>query len=116
MLLFYMNNCFAHWLPKSELFVGGVGPGCTLGYVTSVYGEPMEKRWFNVEQVRGVSYIYNANFSITGRTFNTDPRAEKDLIVVGYSLKNNSLSTSAGLTVGIPYMTVYDSCRNVWLW
>lgn len=66
----------------------------------------MEKRWFNVEQVRGVSYIYNANFSITGRTFNTDPRAEKDLIVVGYSLKNNSLSTSAGLTVGIPYMTV----------
>ena len=51
------NCCLAHWLPKSELFVGGVGPGCTLEYVASVYGQPKEKRWFNSDGVRGVTYI-----------------------------------------------------------
>lgn len=46
--LFIMPDCcLAHWLPKSELFVGGVGPGCTLEYVASVYGQPKEKKWFN---------------------------------------------------------------------
>lgn len=56
--LFIMPDCcFAHWLPKSELFVGGVGPGCTLEYVASVYGQPKEKRWFNSDGVRGVTYI-----------------------------------------------------------
>lgn len=50
----FSNICLAHWLPKSELFVGGVGPGCTLEYVASVYGQPKEKRWFNSDGVRGV--------------------------------------------------------------
>lgn len=53
----FSNICLAHWLPKSELFVGGVGPGCTLEYVASVYGQPKEKRWFNSDGVRGVTYI-----------------------------------------------------------
>lgn len=107
---------------KSELFVGGVGPGCTLEYVASVYGQPKEKRWFNSDGVRGVTYIYSPYFSITGRTGSRDPRPESELIVVGYTLKNNSLSTQSGLTVGIPYKTVagmygtvkkeYDSYRN----
>lgn len=44
-------------MPKSELFVGGVGPGCTLEYVASVYGQPKEKRWFNSDGVR-VLHIY----------------------------------------------------------
>lgn len=121
--LFIMSDCCsAHWLPKSELFVGGIGPGCTLEYVASVYGQPKEKRWFNSDGVRGVTYIYSPYFSITGRTGSRDPRPESELIVVGYTLKNNSLSTQSGLTVGIPYETVagmygtvkkeYDSYRN----
>ena len=60
----FSNICLAHWLPKSELFVGGVGPGCTLEYVASVYGQPKEKRWFNSDGVRGVTYIYSPYFSI----------------------------------------------------
>lgn len=118
----FSNICLAHWLPKSELFVGGVGPGCTLEYVASVYGQPKEKRWFNSDGVRGVTYIYSPYFSITGRTSSRDPRPESELIVVGYTLKNNSLSTQSGLTVGIPYETVagmygtvkkeYDSYSN----
>ena len=96
----------AHWMPISESFVGGVGPGCTLGYVKSVYGEPVDKKWFNTDGVRGVGYIYSENFRITGRTWYKDTRPEDDLIVVGYTLTNNSLSTESGLTVGIPYSTV----------
>lgn len=121
-LFIISNYCFAHWLPKSELFVGGVGPGCTLEYVSSVYGQPKEKRWFNSDGVRGVTYVYSPYFSITGRTGSRDPRPEGQLIVVGYTLKNNSLSTPSGLTVGIPYATVagmygavkkeYDSYNN----
>lgn len=97
---------FAHWLPKTETFVGGVGPGCTLGYVASIYGQPAEKRWFNTDGVRGVTYVYSPYFSITGRTGSKTQRAETDLIVVGYTLKNSYLSTPSGLTVGIPFATV----------
>ena len=105
-LLLNINVCFAHWMPESETFVGGVGPGCTLGYVKSIYGEPQQKKWFNGDGIRGVAYIYGPLFSITGRTWNNDPRPENDLIVVGYSLKANNLSTPSGITVGIPYSTV----------
>lgn len=97
---------FAHWLPKSETFIGGVGPGCTMGYVASVYGQPAQKKWFNGDGIRGVSYIYSPYFSITSRAGSNDPRPEAETIVVGYSLRNNSLSTPSGLTVGIPYATV----------
>ena len=105
-LLIGQSIAFAHWMPKEEMYVGGVGAGCSLGYVKSVYGEPIEKRWFNSDGVRGVTYIYSDAFSITGRTGNIDPREEDDLIVVGFSLKDNSLATPHGLTVGILYETV----------
>lgn len=51
-------------------------------------------------------HIYSPYFSITGRIGSRDPRPESELIVVGYTLKNNSLSTQSGLTVGILYATV----------
>ncbi len=96
----------AHWMPRSEMYVGGVGAGCTMGYVKSVYGEPKEKRWFDTDGVRGVTYRYSDTFSVTGRTGSTDPREEEELEVVGFSLKEDSLATPSGLTVGIPYETV----------
>lgn len=105
-ILLCQSVAFAHWMPREEMYVGGVGAGCTLGYVKSVYGEPKEKHWFNTDGVRGVTYEYSDTFSVTGRTGNQDPRAEDDLIVVGFSLKDNSLSTPSGLTVGIHYETV----------
>lgn len=106
LILLCQGIVFAHWMPREEMYVGGVGAGCTLGYVKSVYGEPKEKRWFNSDGVRGVTYKYSEMFSITGRTGNQDSRAEEDLLVVGFSLKDNSLATPSGLTVGIPYETV----------
>lgn len=106
LLLLCQSAALAHWMPREEMYVGGVGAGCTLGYVTSVYGEPKGKRWFNTDGVRGVTYIYSETFSITGRTGRDDPRQEAELVVVGFSLKDNSLATPNGLTVGIPYATV----------
>lgn len=96
----------AHWLPRSETFVGGVGPGCTLSYVASVYGQPAEKRWFNSDGMRGVTYVYSPYFSITGRVWHTYQTPEGDLPVVGYSLTTSFLATPSGLTVGIPITTV----------
>lgn len=98
--------CFAHWMPESETYVGGVGPGCTLSYVKSIYGEPDHKSWFNSDGVRGVTYEYGSKFRITGRTGSNDSRAEDDLIVCGYDLKANNLATPSGITVGVPYKTV----------
>ena len=105
-VLLGQSVAFAHWMPREEMYVGGVGAGCTLGYVKSVYGEPKEKWWFNSDGVRGVTYKYSDTFSVTGRTGNQDSRAEDDLMVVGFSLKDSSLATPSGLTVGIPYETV----------
>ena len=106
LLLLCQSIAWAHWMPREEMYVGGVGAGCTLEYVTSIYGEPQEKRWFNTAGVRGVTYIYSDAFSITGRTGKDDLRQEEELLVVGFSLKDNSLATPNGLTVGMPYETV----------
>jgi len=106
MLLFSMGTCFAHWMPTSETYVGGVGYGCTMGYVKSIYGEPAQKEWFNSDGMRGVWYIYSPTFRVVGRAGNVDTRSENDLTVVGYDSKANNLSTPSGITVGISYDTV----------
>ncbi|MCH4188650.1 MAG: hypothetical protein LKF74_08235 [Megasphaera sp.] len=107
---------FAHWLPESETFVGGVGYGCTLEYVKSIYGEPSNKRWFNTDGVRGVTYSYGPLFSVTGRTWDKDQKPEGELTVTGYTLKANNLATPSGLTVGIPYETVANMYGSVPKW
>lgn len=100
------STCFAHWLPESELYVGGVGAGCTMEYVQSVYGQPKEKMWFNSDGVRGVSYIYSDTFCVFARVGADDPTPEGDLPVCGFDLKEGSMATPSGITVGIPYITV----------
>ena len=97
---------FPHCMPLEEMSVGGVGYGCTLDYVKKIYGEPVDKKIFIGDGVRVVTLIYSEYFSVTARTSAEDTTPENDLQVVGYSLKNNSLSTPAGLTVGMNYNEV----------
>ncbi|MBR2142197.1 hypothetical protein [Anaerovibrio sp.] len=97
---------FAHWMPESEMYIGGVGPDCTLAYVRSIFGDPQEKKWFNNEGFRGVRYIYSPAFSVTARVGADDPTPENDLKVTNVNLKDSNLSTPSGLTVGIPFQTV----------
>ncbi|MBR1645874.1 MAG: hypothetical protein IJ685_03755 [Selenomonadaceae bacterium] len=96
----------ANSMPISEMCVGGVGYGSSLGYVKKIYGEPVDKTFFTGEGVRVVTWIYSEYFSVAARTGAEDFSPEENLPVVGFSLKNNSLSTPSGLTVGMNYNEV----------
>lgn len=100
------GSCFAHWLPESEMYIGGVGEGCTLEYVKACFGEPKEKKWFNNGSLRGVRYIYGPAFSVTGRVPADDARGENEMTVTNVTLQASNLSTPGGITVGIPFATV----------
>ena len=97
---------YPHCMPLEEMSVGDVGYGTSLGYVKKIYGEPVDKKIFTGDGVRVVTWIYSEYFSVTARTSAEDTTPEDNLQVVGYSLKNNSLSTPAGLTVGMSYHKV----------
>ena len=99
---------FAHTMTEDEMFVGGVGRGCTLGYVESVYGVPADKKEMRGDGIRAVTYIYSPTFSITARTGQNDMRPESELIVVGFSCKDASLRTPSALAVGMPYAAVTE--------
>ena len=100
--------CLAHSLPDTEACVGGIGPGCTLGYVKSIYGEPTSAKRFSSDGVRVATYWYGDGFRVIGRVGSSDTREEDELPVVGYSLTDSSLSTPSGITVGMPYARVAD--------
>ena len=108
-ILFFMTSfaqVSANSMPISEMCVGGVGYGSSLGYVKKIYGEPVDKINFTGDGVRIVTLIYSEYFSVTARTGAEDFSPEDDLPVVSFSLKNNSLSTPSGLTVGMNYNEV----------
>jgi len=104
--IFYIGSAMAHWMPESEMYIGGVGHECTLAYVKGIFGEPAEKKWFNNDGFRGVRYIYSPTFSVTARVGANVPTPEDQLQVTNVNLKASNLDTPSGLTVGIPYQTV----------
>ena len=104
--LLVSSVALAHSMTREEMYVGGVGPGCTLGYVQEVYGEPMDKKEFADNWIHVVTYIYSENFSVTGRYMTGDDIPEKDINVTGFTLKDNSLATPSGIRVGTPYQEV----------
>lgn len=101
---------FAHSMPPSELVVGGISLGSTLGYVKSVYGKPEQiNRSINPiadVHVYRAQYVYGPLLTIAGRTFGNGPKNEKDYNVYELSLKANNLSTPSGIKVGMPYPMV----------
>lgn len=99
-------TCLAHWLPETEYVLGGIGYGCTMGYVRSIYGEPMQKKWFNNDGFRGVQYIYSRDFSVTARVADNDPMPEDDLPVKNVRSALNNICTPTGIAVGIPVTTL----------
>lgn len=96
-------------LGKEEYFIGGVGLGCTLEYVESVYGEPEDKEYRDFSEFAGrgymqVTYIYSPTFSVKawGRTSD----GEEEWGVSGFSCKDSSKTTPSGFHVGMPYTAV----------
>ena len=100
------STASANSMPREEMYVGGVGYGCKLGYVKELYGEPLERKEFVGDGVRIVTYFYSKYFSVTTRTAAEDISPEERFSVVGFSLKDNSLSTPSGFTVGMNYNEV----------
>lgn len=105
-LLFLPSVAFAGIMPQSEMKVGGIGYGCELSYVKKIFGEPLDRQVFSGDGIRTVTWIYSENFSVTARTGMNDDRPEEDLPVVAFSLKDDSLATPGGVTVGMFYNTV----------
>lgn len=97
---------FAHTMTRDEMYVGGVGRGCSLGYVVSVYGEPADKEELRGDGIWSVTYIYSPTFSITARGGAKETRPESELRVVGFSCKDAYLKTPSGLAVRMPYSAV----------
>lgn len=100
-----VSTASANSMPREEMCVGEIGRGCMLGYVKEIYGEPKERRIFDGVDEHGITWIYSPYFSVTART-NDFQQPEENFIVVGFTLKNNSLSTPSGLTVGMSYHDV----------
>lgn len=114
-LLLCQATAFAHTMPKEEMYIGGVGFGCTLGYVKDIYGEPQEIIWKETGKsgtkmgiTYYVTYKYSDAFKVIGRKHERDSSPEDEITVVSVILKDNSLSTPSGFTVGMPYAAIVE--------
>lgn len=102
-------------IPKEELAIGGISLDCTLGYVKEIYGEPKEVTWKEKGKAGSkmgityyITYKYSDTFNVTGKKSERDSREENELRVNSIFIRDNSLSTPSGLTVGMPYTTVVE--------
>ena len=93
-------------MPRTAMYIGGIGSGCTVGYVKSVYGEPADKDWFEGEGVRVVTLIYSDTFKVMARTSRSNPADEDDMIVSGFTCTAPSLQTPFSVSVGMPFTKV----------
>ena len=109
--LFCQATVFAHNMPTEEFCIGGITPGCTLEYVTGIYGEPNERKWkedWRYAKIPHyyVTYDYSPTLSVTGLPKGKSLEEELEATAEYITLKDNSLSTPSGITVGISYQTV----------
>ncbi|MDO5297543.1 MAG: hypothetical protein Q4F00_13115 [bacterium] len=96
----------AHWMPKEEMKVGGIGAGSTLAEVEKTFGKPQKIKRLDEGWIRVVIYEYSPDFQVTARVPSEEKCSEKNMPVVGFRLRNNSLATPSGITVGMPYSVV----------
>ena len=95
-------------MPRSAMYIGGVGSGCTVGYVKSIYGEPADEDWFEGEGVRVVTLLYSDAFKVMARTSLRNPVDEDEMIVCGFTCTDPSFKTPFGVGVGMPFSKVSD--------
>lgn len=108
-------------IPKEELCIGGVNLDCTLGYVKEIYGEPKEvirkeegRSGTKMGRTCYITYVYSDTFKVTGKKGEREPGGEDDARVVAVFIKDNSLSTPSGFTVGMPYAAVAEMFGKGW--
>ena len=82
MMMTSYGNCLA--LAREQATIGGIGAGCTTGYVRSIYGRPDVNNY--------TSYRYGDGFQIF---------FDRNGIVQSVACSNSSLSTPDGVTTGM---------------
>lgn len=110
-LLLCQVTVFAQKMPDEEMCIGGMTLGCTIEYVKNIYGEPSERKWtedWRYAKINHyyVTYDYTPSFSVTGLPMGKSDEEEYAAKVAYITLKDNSLSTPSGITVGLPYQSV----------
>ena len=113
-LLLCQATVFAkHNIPEEEFCIGGITPGCTFEYVKNIYGEPNKKDWQEDWSHAKtphyyLTYDYAPSLLVTGLPREKSLHGELETTVQFITLKDNSLSTPSGLTVGMSYQIVVD--------
>ncbi len=113
-LLLCQTTSLARQLPKEEISIGGLTIGCTMGYVESLYGAPPQKKWQEDRRhprtvVYYITYEYSPTFKVIGRTTKGQSyEDEQDAKIYSIIVKDDSVSTPSGITVGMPYKVVAE--------
>ena len=113
-LMLCQATAFARQLPQEELYLGGLHVGYPMGYVKSLYGEPSQKRWQEDRRhprtvVYYITYEYSPTFKVIGRTTKGQSyEDEQDARIYSIIVKDDSVSTPSGITVGMPYKVVAE--------
>lgn len=113
-LLLCQTTSLARQMPKEEISIGGLTIGCTMGYVESLYGAPPQKKWQEDRShprtvVYYITYEYSPTFNVIGRTTKGQSyEDEQNAKLYSVSVKDDSLSTPSGITVGMPYKAVAE--------
>lgn len=114
-LLLCQATVFAHEMPDDEMYLGGITAGVTLGYVKNIFGIPQQKIPSESPQYRFMVYTYPPSVVVHAETLKDNPSSEEEMIVSSINVKDNSLTTPSGITVGTPYdsiKTMFGECSR----
>lgn len=113
-MLLVSSVCSAHSLTDSEMYIAKAGIaktgiGCTMDDTRKAFGLPEEKRFFNVNGLRGVNYVFTYyNVEIMGAVPTAEYKNEKALPVISFMIKDNRAATPSGITVGTEFSKVVN--------
>lgn len=94
-------------MPRSEMYVGGVGPGCTMGYVQEIYGEPTSRETQSfAEGITVLTYNYENKLIVRALKSMGSSTLEADMDVYSVESYAPSLTTPSGFAVGMSYAAV----------
>ena len=91
------------YLDKGDGSTGTIKIGDTLGTVSAILGSEYELKDFKGDGIRMVKYVYPDETFFYGRTSQRDTRAEEEIPIKGYTIKNSALHTASGICVGRSY-------------
>lgn len=94
-------------VPYDKVAIGNVGPGSSIGYVKSVYGEPTST---NYDTPTSATYEYGDSFVLT-----SSPKDSQTIYTV-FSSAHNGLNTPDGVGVGMKESVLeekYGPCERI---